>query len=160
MLGYTETDVDWLPEATVASFAGTGNPLAMGALPKGATVVDVGCGAGFDSLLAARRIGPSGRLIGVDMTPAMLEKARGGAAAMGLDNTDFREGVAEKLPVESGTVDVVISNGVINLCPDKMAALGEIARVLKPGGRVQIADIVVHKPVPQEAKDDIDLWFG
>lgn len=160
MLGYTEDDVDWLPAATAASFAGTGNPLGMGALPGGATVVDVGCGAGFDSLLAARQIGPDGWLIGVDMTPAMLDKARAGAEALGLGNTDFRRGVAEQLPVESGTVDAVISNGVINLCPDKMAVLGEIARVLKPGGRVQMADSVVHKPVPQEAKDDIDLWSG
>lgn len=160
MLGYAPADVDWLPAATVESFAGTGNPLALGALPAGETVVDVGCGAGFDSLLAARQVGPSGRVIGVDMTPAMLAKARAGAVVLGLGNTEFREGVAEELPVASGTADVVISNGVINLCPDKMAVLGEIARVLKPGGRVQIADIVVHRPVPQEAKDDIDLWSG
>ena len=160
MLGYAPADVDWLPAAAVESFAGTGNPLALGVLAAGETVVDVGCGAGFDSLLAARQVGPVGRLIGVDMTPAMLVKARAGAEALGLGNTDFREGVAEELPVASGTADVVISNGVINLCPDKMAVLGEIARVLKPGGRVQIADIVVHKPVPQEAKDDIDLWSG
>lgn len=105
-------------------------------------------------------MGDSGRVIGVDMTPAMLAKAAAGAAELGLGNTEFREGVAEELPVQSGTVDVVISNGVINLCPDKMSVLGEIVRVLKPGGRVQIADIVVHKPVPQEAKDDIDLGSG
>lgn len=160
MLGYAAAEVDRLPGSTVESFAGTGNPLALGALPVGATVLDLGCGAGFDSLQAAWQVGDSGRVIGVDMTPAMLAKAAAGAAELGLGNTEFREGVAEELPVQSGTVDVVISNGVINLCPDKMSVLGEIVRVLKPGGRVQIADIVVHKPVPQEAKDDIDLGSG
>ena len=160
MLGYAAADVDWLPAPTVESFAGTGNPLALGALPSGATVVDVGCGAGFDSLQAARQVGPSGRVIGVDMTPAMPPTAADGAAALGLAHPEFCEGVAEALPVESGAADVVISNGVINLCPDKMAVLREVARVLKPGGRVQIADIVVHQPVPQEAKDDIELWSG
>ena len=160
MLGYPLTDVGWLPDETVESFAGTGNPFAMGALPTGAVVIDVGCGAGFDTLLAARQVGPTGQVIAVDMTPAMRDKTRTSAKRLGLDHVDVRKGLAEELPVETGTADVVISNGVINLCPDKTRVLGEIARVLKPGGRVQIADIVVHLPVPQDAKDDIELWSG
>jgi len=160
MLAYAPADVDWLPPSTVESFAGTGNPLALGPLPPRAVVVDVGCGAGMDTLLAARQVGPGGRVIGVDMTPAMIEKARAGAAALGLRNVDVRHGFAEALPVPDAAADAVISNGVINLCPDKEAVLREIARVLKPGGRVQIADIVVHREVPQEAKDDIALWSG
>ena len=160
MLGYAEADVDWLPAATVDSFAGTGNPLALGELPSGATVVDLGCGAGFDSLLAARQVGAGGRVIGVDMTAPMLERARAGAEALQLENVEFREGFAESLPVDSETADVVISNGLINLCRDKVAVMREVARVLKPGGRVQIADMVVHRPLPQDSKDDIDLWTG
>jgi len=160
MLGYAETDVDWLPASTVESFAGTGNPLNAGALPPGATVLDLGSGAGFDTLLAARQVGPSGRVIAVDMTKTMLEKARAGAAMLGLTNVDTRVGYAEELPAGDGEVDVVISNGVINLTPDKVATLSEIGRVLKPGGRIQIGDIVVHLEVPQDAKDDIDLWSG
>lgn len=160
MLGYDAADVDRLPEATVESFAGTGNPFAMGRLPEGATVVDIGCGAGFDTFLAALQVGPSGRVVAVDMTDAMVAKARAGARTMGLDHVDVRKGFAEDLPVESESADVVISNGVINLCPDKLTVMREVFRVLKPGGRFQIADIVVHKEVPQEAKDDIDLWSG
>ena len=160
MLGYSEADVNWLPESTVESFAGTGNPLSMGRLAEGETVLDVGCGAGFDALLAARQVGPGGRVIAVDMTEPMLEKTRAGAAALGLTNVDARHGFAEALPAEDGSVDVVISNGVINLCPDKMAVMGEVRRVLKPGGRFQIGDILVHTEVPQDAKDDIDLWSG
>jgi SAM-dependent methyltransferase len=158
MLGYPEPVVDALPSGTVESFAGTGNPFSLGDLRPGESVLDVGCGAGFDTLIAARQVGPEGRVISVDMTPAMLEKARAGAHEAGLANIDFREGLAEALPAEDGSVDVVISNGVINLCPDKMAAMQEIYRVLKPGGRIQIGDIVVHKEVPQDAKADIDLW--
>jgi SAM-dependent methyltransferase len=158
MLGYAEATVDTLPSGTVESFAGTGNPFSMGDLHFGETVLDIGCGAGFDSLIAARQVGAAGRVISVDMTPAMLEKATVGAREAGLDNIDFREGLAEALPVENESVDVVISNGVINLCPDKMAAMQEINRVLKPGGRIQIGDIVVHKEVPEDAKADIDLW--
>lgn len=160
MLGYDDSDVDWLPGTTVESFAGTGNPFAMGRLNPGEVVLDIGCGAGFDTLLAARQVGTSGRVIAVDMTPAMLEKTRAGAAALGLTNVDTRLGYAEELPVQSESIDVVISNGVINLCPDKVAVMSEIYRVLKPGGRFQIGDIVVHKEVPQDAKDDIDLWSG
>lgn len=160
MLGYDEALVDSLPPGTVDSFAGTGNPFFLGELHLGETVLDIGCGAGFDSLIAARQVGPSGRVIGIDMTPEMLEKAREGARVLGLSNVSFHEGLAEDLPVESGSIDVVISNGVINLCPDKLAVMREVYRVLRPGGRFQIADIVVHKELPQEAKDDIDLWSG
>jgi arsenite methyltransferase len=158
MLGYPEETVDALPSGTVESFAGTGNPFSMGDMHSGETVLDVGCGAGFDTIIAARQIGQSGRVISVDMTPAMLEKAQAGARQAGAGNIDFRKGLAEALPVEDESVDVVISNGVINLCPDKMAAMQEIYRTLKPGGRIQIGDIVVHKEVPEDAKSDIDLW--
>ena len=158
MLGYPEKSVDALPSGAVESFAGTGNPFSMGDLRLGETALDVGCGAGFDTLIAARQVGPAGRVISVDMTPAMLEKASAGARDADLDNIEFREGLAEALPVEDESIDVAISNGVINLCPDKMAAMQEIHRVLKPGGRIQIGDIVVHKEVPEDAKADIDLW--
>jgi SAM-dependent methyltransferase len=158
MLGYDPAHVDTLPPSTVDSFAGTGNPFSMGDLEPGATVLDIGCGAGFDTLLAAQRVGPAGRVIAVDMTEAMLGKARAGADALGLRNVAFRRGFAEDLPVESESIDIVISNGVINLCPDKMAVMQEIHRVLRPGGRIQIGDIVVHKEVPEDAKEDIDLW--
>lgn len=160
MLGYEEQTLDSLPPGAVESFAGTGNPHSMGKLLSGQTVLDIGCGAGFDTLIAAGEVGPQGRVIGVDMTPAMLEKAREVVASLGLSNVEFRQGLAEKLPVDSESIDVVISNGVINLCPDKMAVMREVYRVLRPGGRFQIGDIVVHKEVPQEAKDDIDLWSG
>ncbi len=126
----------------------------------GERIIDVGCGAGFDTLLAALRVGPEGRVVAVDMTDAMLEKTRAAALELGLDNVDTRQGFAEDLPVESESFDAVISNGVLNLCPDKLAVLKELFRVLRPGGRLQIADIVVHKEVPQDAKDDIDLWSG
>ena len=116
--------------------------------------------AGLDTILAARQVGPSGRVIGVDMTPAMLEKARGNATRVGLTNVEFREGLTEALPVPDEFADVIISNGVINLCPDKDAVYCELFRVLKPGGRLQIADIVVTRPVPQDAREDIDLWTG
>jgi SAM-dependent methyltransferase len=160
MLGYDDADVDWLPSSTIESFAGTGSPFSIGRLAEGEVVLDIGCGAGFDTLLAARQVGPRGRVIAVDMTEAMLDKTRAGATALGLKNVEARLGFAEDLPVAGESVDVVISNGVINLCPDKIAVMHEVYRVLKPGGRFQIADIVVHKEVPQDAKDDIDLWSG
>jgi SAM-dependent methyltransferase len=160
MLGYDAADVDVLPASTVASFAGTGNPFSMGRLNPGETVVDIGCGAGFDTLQAAAQVGLSGRVIAVDMTAAMREKAQKAALEAGLANVDVREGYAEELPVEDASADVVISNGVINLTPDKAGTMREVYRVLKPGGRFQIGDIVVHKEVPQDAKDDIDLWSG
>lgn len=134
MLGYDPTLVASLPPATVESFAGTGNPFSMGELHPGETVLDIGCGAGIDTLIAARQAG--------------------------LTNVNFRPGLAEALPADDGTIDVVISNGVINLCPDKVAVMQEVNRVLKSGARFQIADIVVHQEVPQDAKDDIDLWSG
>ncbi len=160
MLGYSQDILQSLPAGTVESFAGTGNPFGMGELLLGETVLDIGCGAGFDSLIAARQVGKTGRVISVDMTPAMLEKAAAGAQEAGIANIEFRKGLAEALPVDEASIDVVISNGVINLCPDKMAVMREVNRVLKPGGRIQIADIVVHKELPQDAKDDIDLWSG
>jgi arsenite methyltransferase len=160
LLGYNERWLDGIPEEVIASLAGTGNPFAMGALHLGERVVDVGCGAGIDSLIAARMVGSDGGVVGVDMTPAMLEKARAGAGAMAADNVDFREGYAEALPVADEWADVVISNGVMNLFPDKAAGLREMARVLKPGGRLQIGDILVTKAVPEGAKRDIDLWKG
>ena len=160
MLEYPAEDVDALPESTIESFAGTGNPFLFGKLHDGETVLDIGCGAGFDTLQAARQVSSSGRVIAVDMTDAMLEKTRLGAEALGLTNVDTKLGYAEELLAEDGSVDVVISNGVINLCPDKRAGMRAVHRVLKPGGRFQIADIIVQKPVDQDAKDDIDLWSG
>jgi SAM-dependent methyltransferase len=160
MLGYDPAEVDRLPDRVVESFAGVGNPFALGRLHPGETVVEVGSGAGLDAILAAGQVGPTGRVIGVDMTLAMLAKARANAALVGAGNTEFREGFAEALPVPDATADVVISNGVINLCPDKEPAYREIFRVLKPGGRIQIADIVVREAVPDDAREDISLWTG
>ena len=160
MLGYAQELLQGVPEEAVESFAGTGNPFSLGEIGAGQRVVDMGSGAGMDSLIAARLVGGVGQVVGVDMTPAMLEKARAAAARAGLANVDFREGYAESMPVPDGWADVVISNGVLNLVPAKAAALAEIARVLKPGGRLQIGDILVDKPVPEEAKEDIDLWTG
>lgn len=160
LLGYADDWLTGIPEASVESFAGTGNPFSLGALRSGEHVVDVGCGAGIDSLIAATMVGPSGHVIGVDMTPAMLARARRSAAEAGVSTVEFREGYAEALPVPDGWADVVISNGVLNLMPDKLAALQEMARVLKPMGRLQIGDILVQKPVPEEARRQIDLWTG
>lgn len=149
-LGYDPTEIDALPPAATESFAGVGNPLALGALDAGDTVLDLGCGAGLDSLLAAKRVGPSGRVVGVDLVPAMLAKARANAAAAGLTNTDFRQGRADALPVESGAVDAVISNGVFNLCVDKPAVVAELFRVLRAGGRLHLADILLEPHVSPE----------
>ena len=140
------------------SLAGVGNPFSVGEIALGETVVDVGCGAGFDSLVAGWMVGPTGSVIGVDMTAEMLRKARSNARRMRASNVSFRKGLVEKLPVNYASADVVISNGVINLVPDKETALKEIFRVLKPGGRLYLADIVVHKAVPDGAKQQIDLW--
>lgn len=160
IVGYRDAWLDGIPESAIATFAGTGNPFAMGELHPGERVVDIGSGGGIDSLIAARMTGPEGRVIGVDMTPEMLTTARAAAAQAGLDNVEFREGFMEELPVEDGWADVVISNGVLNLTPDKMLAFGEIARVLKPGGRIQIGDILVEREVSEGAKRRIDLWTG
>jgi len=158
--GYDEAWYEGLPDDTVASFAGVADPFYWGMLEPGEHVVDVGCGAGTDCLIAARAVGAEGSVVGVDMTPAMLAKARAAAARAGMTNVEFKEGYAEALPVPDGWADVVISNGVINLVPDKDSAYREIARVLRPGGRIQIADICVDRVVPEEAKRDIDLWSG
>ena len=158
ILGYQAEWLDELPEGSIESFAGTGNPFTLGTLALGDLVVDVGCGAGIDSLIAAKMVGPEGAVIGVDMTPSMLEKAQAGAKD--LDQVDFRLGFGEELPVPDEWADVVISNGVVNLMPDKHEALTEMARVLKPGGRIQIGDILVDRPVPENEKERIDLWTG
>jgi SAM-dependent methyltransferase len=160
MLDYPMAIVDALPASVVESFAGVNNPFSMGELRRGETVLDVGSGAGFDSLLAAQMVGPDGHVIGIDMTVEMRAKAQANAAVLGLANVEFREGLAEALPVADESVDVAISNGVINLCPDKLDVYREISRVLKPGGRLQIADVVVQKPLPEDAVADIDLWTG
>lgn len=159
-LGYPARRIDPLPDPVVESFAGVGNPFSWGDLCVGETVVDLGSGAGLDALQAARMVGPTGRVIGVDMTPAMVVKARRNADLLGLANAEFRQGYLEDLPVPDAAADVVISNGVLNLCPDKETVLAEAYRVLKPGGRLQIADIVVAKAVPDDAKQDIQLWTG
>ncbi len=159
-LGYQDQWLDAVPEASVESFAGVGNPFSLGAITPGERVVDVGSGAGVDSLIAGGMVGPKGQVVGVDMTPEMLRKARKAASQAGLRNVRFRHGYAESLPVPDGWADVVISNGVVNLCPDKLAVFREMYRVLKPGGRLQIADIIVQKAVPDSAKGDIGLWTG
>jgi arsenite methyltransferase len=159
-LGYPDAVVERLPETAAESFAGVGNPFALRALEPGERVVDIGCGAGFDTLIAADQLGPTGRVVGVDMTPEMLAKARRGVAELGLDHVEVREGLAERLPVDDGWADVVISNGVINLCADKATVFAEIRRVLRPGGVLQFADIATGNPVPVEAIRDIDLWTG
>ena len=159
-LGYEDDAVDTLPDRAVESFAGVANPFALRRLAPGERVVDIGSGAGFDSFLAAAQVGPSGRVVGVDMTPEMLEKSTATAAELGLDHVEFRAGLAESVPVEDSWADVVISNGVINLCADKHAVLSEIRRVLRPGGWLQFADIANGLPVPEGALRDIDLWTG
>jgi SAM-dependent methyltransferase len=160
LLGYESDWLDGIPESTIASFAGTGNPFALGTLNPGEFVVDVGSGAGIDSLIASKMVGPSGRVRGVDMTAEMLERATASAHEMNATNVEFSHGYAEQLPVPDAWADVVISNGVMNLFPDKLAGLREMARALKPGGRLQIGDILVSKTVPMSAKRDIDLWKG
>lgn len=160
LLGYDPADVDPLPDVAVESFAGVGNPWLWGRLRPGETVVEAGCGAGLDAIIAARQVSSAGRVIGVDMTPTMLEKARANAVRIGVANVEYREGLAEALPVPDDFADVITSNGVINLCPDKDASYRELFRVLKPGGRLQIADIIVKRAVPPDAREDIDLWTG
>jgi arsenite methyltransferase len=158
LLGYESEWLEGIDEGSIESFAGTGNPFSMGELGAGERVVDVGCGAGIDSLIAANMVGPAGAVVGVDMTVAMLEKAR--TAAAGMDNVEFRQGFGEEIPVPDGWADVVISNGVLNLMPDKARALAEMARILKPEGRLQLGDILVDRPVPENAKEKIELWTG
>jgi SAM-dependent methyltransferase len=158
-LGYPD-ELDNVPEAAVESFAGVANPWTMGRLAEGERVLDLGSGAGTDSLIAAQMVGAEGRVTGIDMTPAMLAKARAAAAEMGATNVEFVESEAEQLPFSDGTFDVVISNGVIDLIPDKDAVFAELYRVLTPGGRIQIADVTIQNPVSAEGRRNIDLWTG
>lgn len=157
-LGYDAAVVDRLPDSAVESFAGVGNPFVLRTLGTGERVLDVGSGGGFDTFVAADQVGPEGHVIGVDMTEEMLQRATRAAAELELGNVEIREGYAEELPVEDGWADTVISNGVINLCPDKQAAFAEIFRALRPGGFLQFADIANGNRVPAEAMRDIDLW--
>ncbi len=159
-VGYDNSIIDDLPDDVIASFAGVANPFHFGLPRRGETVLDVGSGAGVDVLIAAKAVGPEGRVVGVDMTREMLGAARHSADRMGLANVEFREGRAERLPVDAESVDLVISNGVLNLTVDKYGAYRQIERALKPGGRFQIADICVDKPVSEEARRNIDLWTG
>lgn len=159
-LGYPPHPLEQLPEEACEAFAGVANPFFWGSPQPGERVVDLGSGAGMDSFLAALWVGPTGHVIGIDMTPEMLDRSRGLAAALGLTNVEFRDGVIERAPIEDGWADLVISNGVINLCPDKFGVYKEVHRILKPGGRMTIADICVQKPVPKSALGDVDLWTG
>jgi arsenite methyltransferase len=158
-LGYPE-ELANVPESAVQSFAGVANPFSLGRLKPGERVLDLGSGAGTDSLVAAQMVGPSGRVTGIDMTPQMLTKARGAAAAMGAANVEFVEGEVEQLPFPDESFDVVISNGVIDLIPDKDAVFSALHRVLAPGGRMQIADVTIQNPVSAEGRRNIDLWTG
>ena len=157
-LGYADAVVARLPDSAVEAFAGVGNPFSQGALRPGERVIDLGSGGGFDCIVAAGQVGPEGRVVGVDMTEEMLHRSRAAATAMGLGNVEFRQGIIEDLPVEDGWADAVISNGVINLCADKRRVFTEIMRVLRPGGRLQFADIANGKEVPAGALRNIDLW--
>ena len=159
-LGYDTAIVDQLADRAVESFAGVGNPFSLRDLQTGERVVDVGSGAGFDSFVAAHHVGPDGFVVGVDMTDEMLTKSRATSELLGVSHVEFRHGLAEDLPVEDGWADVVISNGVINLCADKRAVFDEIHRVLRPGGVLQFADIANGRTVPPEVLRDVDLWTG
>jgi SAM-dependent methyltransferase len=159
-LGYDPAWLSDLPESAVEAFAGVANPFAWGLPGAGEKVVDVGSGAGFDAVVAAGAVGPRGAVVGVDMTPAMLKRATELATSLGFNHLEFREGLAEDLPVAAGWADLVISNGVLNLVPDKVGAYREVFRVLRPGGRIQIGDVCVEREVPEAAKRDIDLWTG
>ena len=157
-LGYDQSTVDAMPDAAVESFAGVANPFSLRRLVLGERVVDAGSGGGFDSFIAAQQVGSAGRVVGIDMLSEMLEKSRATAKLMGLQHVEFREGILEQMPVEDGWADVVISNGVINLCADKKSVFNEIWRILRPGGTLQFGDIANGKPVPESAVRNIDLW--
>ena len=159
-LGYPEPELSRVPDATVESFAGVANHWQLGRIDPGSVVLDLGCGADTDLLIAAQMTGPTGRVIGVDMTAPMLERARMSADEIGLGNVEVHEALIEALPLDDASVDVVISNGVIDLVPDKDAVLDEIDRVLRPGGRLQVADVIIHNEVSEDARKRIDLWTG
>jgi SAM-dependent methyltransferase len=156
-LGYDATEVEALPAQVTDSFAGVGNPLALGELHVGETLLDLGSGAGLDSIIAARRVGPTGKVIGVDMTEQMVEKAKANAVVAGVKNAEFHHGEIDRLPVPDESVDVVISNGVFNLCLDKPKVLGEVFRVLRAGGRIQMADILLDDDVTTQV-DQKGAW--
>lgn len=160
LLGYDLNELQSLPATATESFAGVGNPFLMEALPAGAAVIDLGSGSGMDCQLAGKRVGAAGSVTGIDMTDEMLERARSSARAAGLDHVRFEKADMAELPVNSGSADVVISNGVINLAPDKRAVFKELYRVVKRGGRVQFADIVIGRELSEAARSDIDLWTG
>jgi SAM-dependent methyltransferase len=159
-LGYPADLLARVPDTACDSFAGVANPFSLGRLEPGARALDLGCGAGTDSLVAAQMVGPEGSVTGIDMTPEMLGTARAAAAEMGATNVEFLDAEAERLPFADGSFDVVISNGVIDLIPDKDAVFSELFRVLAPGGRIQIADVTIQRPVSEEGKRNIDLWTG
>lgn len=159
-LSYPAELLERVPEMSCESFAGVANPFALGSLGDGEEVLDVGCGAGMDTLIAAQMVGPTGSVTGIDMTPEMTAKARRSVAEMGLDTVTIIEGSAERLPFADASFDVVISNGVIDLIPEKDAAFSEIVRVLRPAGRIQLADVTIQRPVSEEGKRNIDLWAG
>ena len=159
-LGYPEPELSRVPDATVESFAGVANHWLLGRIEPGSVVLDLGCGAGTDLLIAAQMTGPRGRAIGIDMTASMLERARASADEMGFANVELHEGLIEAVALDDASVDVVISNGVIDLVPDKEAVFDEIDRVLRPGGRLQLADVVIHHEVSEDARKRIDLWTG
>jgi SAM-dependent methyltransferase len=160
LLGYDEAVVSALPDRAVESFAGVGNPHSLRPPRAGEHVVDLGSGGGFDCFVAAHAVGERGAVIGVDMTPEMLDKSRATAEQLGLDRVEFREGILEKLPIDDAWADLVISNGVINLCADKPAVFAEAFRALRPGGMIAFADIANGKPLPEQAVCEIDLWTG
>jgi arsenite methyltransferase len=159
-LGYPEPELARIPEATVESFAGVANHWTLGRIEPGSVVLDLGCGAGTDLLIAAQMTGSGGRVIGVDMTATMLERARQSAIEMEMTNVELHESLIEALPLDDASVDVVISNGVIDLVPDKDAVFDEIDRVLRPVGRLQLADVIIHHEVSEDARSRIDLWTG
>jgi arsenite methyltransferase len=158
-LGYPN-ELSRVPDTAVESYAGVANPFSLGRLTPGERVLDVGCGAGTDTLVAGQMVGPEGRVTGIDMTPEMLARARAAAEEMDATNVEFVEGDVERLPFDDGSFDIAISNGVIDLIPDKDAVFSELFRVLRPGGRIQIADVTIQRPVSEEGRRDIDLWTG